>query len=70
MANLAMTPAEIDEIPAHDVLALLRYWRAHPPTAEILAAAYRVAPQPAPDPDDPSGIGALIARTPDGIVGR
>jgi hypothetical protein len=49
-------------------LALLRYWREHPPTHEILAAVHRVTRAAPAKADDPSGIGALMARFPDGHV--
>ena len=70
MAGAGYTPDEIDAMPAQDVAALLRHWHDHPPAHEILAAVHRVtraAPAEA-RADDPSGIGALIARHPDGIV--
>ena len=72
MAGAGYTPDEIDAMPAHDVAALLRHWRDQPPAHEILAAVHRVA-RAAPAKaqaraDDPSGLGALIARHPNGIV--
>ena len=69
MAGAGFTPAAIDAMPIGDALALLRYWRTHPPTHETLAAVYRIAPAEPPKADDPSNIGALIARHPDGNVG-
>jgi hypothetical protein len=69
MAGAGYTPDEIDTMPAHDALALLRYWREHPPTYEILAAVHRVTRAAPTLTDDPSGIGGLIARFPDGQVG-
>ncbi|MGP0057835.1 MAG: hypothetical protein ACLPID_00900 [Beijerinckiaceae bacterium] len=53
-----------------DVMALIAYWRAHPPVHEILKAVFRIErkQEAAKSPDDPSGIGALIARFPDGQV--
>ena len=68
MTNCGYTPVAIDDMPMQDVLALLRYWRDHPPMHEILAAVHGVAHAPTLDTDDPSGIGALIARFPDGAV--
>jgi len=68
MAGGGYTPDEIDAMPVQDALALLRHWRTHPPTHEILAAVYGVAPAAPARGDDPSGIGALIARYPDGMV--
>ena len=68
MAGAGYTPDEIDAMPAQDALALLRHWRTHPPTHEILAAVHRVTRAAPTNPNDPSGIGALIARCPDGIV--
>jgi hypothetical protein len=70
MAGAGFTPAAIDAMPMDDVLALLRYWRDHPPAHEILAAAYGIRPAPASNPDDPSNIGALIARFPGGNMER
>ncbi len=64
MAEGGFTPAEIDAMPLGDVLALLRWWREHPPAAAILAAVHGIRPAPARDPADPSGIGGLIARSP------
>lgn len=60
----------IDQLPAADAWALLRWWRDHPPAHEILAAAFRPAAAVARpvDPADPSNIGALLARFPDGKV--
>ena len=68
MAGAHYTPADIDAMPAQDAFALLAHWREHPPTHEILAAVYRVTPAAGPDAADPSGIGALLARHPDGTV--
>ena len=72
MTACGFTPGAIDAMPMDDVLALLRYWREAPPTHEILAAVHQVS-RPLPrraDPSDPSGIGSLIARYPDGHVKR
>ncbi len=68
MAGASYTPDQIDAMPAHDALALLRHWRDHPPTHEILAAVHRVTRAAPPKADDPSGIAALIARYPSGQV--
>jgi hypothetical protein len=72
MTACGFTPSEIDEMTLRDVLDLFSYWRASPPTHEILKLAYRIEPKPNPSPkksdSDPSGIGGLIARFPDGFV--
>ena len=68
MAGAGYTPDAIDAMPMQDALALLRHWNDHPPTHEILAAVHRVTRAKPRNPDDPSGIGALIARWPDGKV--
>ena len=68
MAGAGYTPDEIDAMPAQDVAALLRYWRDHPPAHEILAAVHRGARAAPVRADDPSGLGALIARHPDGVM--
>lgn len=68
MAGCFYTPEQIDGLPMQDVVALLALWRERPPTHEILAAVYRVAPVTACQDGDPSGIGALIGRHPDGHV--
>ena len=70
MTACGYTPDAIDVMPMHDALALVAYWRDHPPAHEVLAAAYGLAPRPRADPDDPSNIGALIARAPDGTLTR
>lgn len=67
MAGCAYTPNEIDQMPMQDVMALLALWREQPPTHEILAAVHRVQAVEPPRDDDPSGIGALIARAPEGV---
>lgn len=67
MAGAGYTPDEIDAMALQDAAALLRHWRCCPPQNEILAALCGLAWAPA-DPDDPSGIGALIARHPAGTV--
>jgi len=56
------------------VRRLYRYWSAHPPVHELVAAFLGVkAPAETPAQlaaaaDDPSGIGAMILRFPDGQV--
>jgi hypothetical protein len=70
MTVCGYTPELIDEMPMVDVLGLLRYWRNAPPVHEIFAAVYQIAPAKI-DPkgmSDPSGIGNLIARYPNGHV--
>ncbi|WP_244633371.1 hypothetical protein [Methylobacterium radiotolerans] len=56
---------------------LYRYWTAHPPVHELVAAFMGVKTPADPPPlgtttgaaaDDPSGIGAMILRFPDGKV--
>jgi hypothetical protein len=42
MTSCGYTPAEIDEVTLHDVLALFAYWRDFPPTHEILNCVYRI----------------------------
>lgn len=72
MTGCGYTPAEIDEMTLHDVLSLFAYWREYPPVHEILKCVYRIECKPdllAPaSAGDPSGIGGLIARFPDGCV--
>ena len=72
MTACGFTPCQIDEMTLNDVLDLFAYWRAFPPTHEILKIAYRIEPKPDPSTtrsnNDPSGIGGLIARFPDGFV--
>jgi hypothetical protein len=59
------------------VRRLYRYWTTHPPMHELVAAFMAVKVQGDPPPlaaaagaavDDPSGIGAMILRFPDGRV--
>lgn len=56
----------------HDVLGLLTYWRDHPPAHEILKCVYRIEHKSETasrrNDRDPSGIGGLVARFPDGFV--
>ncbi len=70
MTICGYTPTEIDELTLFDVTRLLSYWRDHPPVEDILKVVYRIENrrEAARSPDDPSGIGALIARYPDGRV--
>jgi hypothetical protein len=71
MTACGYTPAEIDEMTLFDVMGLFAYWRENPPTHEILKCVYRITPKSAADSTsvhDPSGIGALIARFPNGQV--
>ncbi len=42
MTGCGYTPAEIDEMTLHDVLALFAYWRDYPPTHEILKCVHRI----------------------------
>ncbi len=72
MTACGYTPAEIDEMTLFDVIAISSLIGVRrPPAHEILKCVYRIAPKPMAEPntaDDPSGIGALIARFPDGQV--
>lgn len=72
MAGCGYTPSEIDELTLHDVIDLFAYWREFPPTHEILKCVYRIEQKSNRDMTsstrDPSGIGGLIARFPDGCV--
>ncbi len=72
MTACSYTPAEIDEMTLHDVLAAFAYWRDYPPVHEILKCVYHIErslQSPASNSVvDPSGIGGLIARYPDGFV--
>ncbi len=70
MTACGFTPADIDEMTLFDIHALFDYWRDFPPVHEILKAVHgieRKSLRPA-DSGDPSGIGGLIARFPDGCV--
>jgi hypothetical protein len=55
-----------------DILGLYEYWQDYPPVHEILRCAYRIERHAeaveARSGSDPSGIGALVARFPDGFV--
>ena len=70
MTICGYTPSEIDELALFDVMALFSYWRDHPPADDILKAVFQIERRQATvsSPDDPSGIGTLIARFPDGKV--
>ncbi len=72
MTGCGYTPAEIDEMTLHDVLGLFAYWRDFPPAHEILKCVYRIEQkqeQPIRTSEsDPSGIGGLVARFPNGFV--
>ncbi len=72
MTSCGYTPIEIDEMTLHDVLGLLAYWRDFPPAHEILERVYRIEQkQERPittSKSDPSGIGGLLARFPNGFV--
>jgi hypothetical protein len=70
MTSCGFTPIEIDEMTLFDVHALFAYWRDFPPAHEILKWVYGIAPKSElkRDTADPSGIGSLIARFPDGKV--
>lgn len=73
MTACGYTPDEIDDMPFCDVVGLLAYWRDYPPVHEILKCVYRIernvdAIDGSRNPEDPSGIGGLIARFPDGSV--
>ncbi|VTZ23242.1 conserved hypothetical protein [Methylocella tundrae] len=72
MTACGYTPAEIDEMTLYDILALFSYWRDYPPAHEILKCVHRIERKPqvvsSKSAADPSGIGGLIARYPDGFV--
>jgi hypothetical protein len=72
MTSCGYTPEEIDEVTLQDVVALFAYWRDFPPTHEILKCVYRIEQkQERPittSKSDPSGIGGLVARFPNGFV--
>lgn len=72
MTSCGYTPTEIDEMTLFDIFSLFAYWRASPPTNEILKCIYLVeqkSEQKTTRSDmDPSGIGSLITRFPDGFV--
>lgn len=72
ITSCGFTPAEIDEMSLHDVRSLFAYWRIYPPIHEILKYVYKIEREPEPKAEtntgDPSGIGGLIARFPNGLV--
>lgn len=72
MTSCGYTPLEIDEMTLHDVLGLFAYWRDFPPAHEILKCVHRIEQKQerpiATSNSDPSGIGGLVARFPDGFV--
>lgn len=73
MAECGYTPSEIDEMTMWDVEALYGHWAEHPSVADILMVAHQITLKPldaaeSSNPDDPSGIGGLVAMFPDGIV--
>jgi hypothetical protein len=72
MTSCGYTPAEIDEMTLHDIFGLFAYWRNSPPVNEILKCVYRIEQKPEQpitnSKTDPSGIGGLIARFPNGFV--
>jgi hypothetical protein len=71
MTSCGYTPAEIDEMTLHDVVGLFAYWRYSPPVHDILKCVYRIEHKPewsnTNTDTDPSGIGGLIARFPNGF---
>jgi hypothetical protein len=72
MTACGFTPGDIDEMTLFDIHALFDYWRDYPPVHEILKSVHGIERKPmpsvAPNAGDPSGIGGLIARFPDGRV--
>jgi hypothetical protein len=72
MTACGFRPTDIDEMTLFDVHALFAYWREFPPMHEILKAVHGIAPssavKPSSDTRDPSGIGSLMARFPNGKV--
>jgi hypothetical protein len=70
MTSCGFTPSEVDEMTLFDVNALFTYWREFPPVHEILTCVHGIAqaPKPVPVAGDPSGIGSLITRFPNGKV--
>ncbi len=72
MTSCGFRPSDIDEMTLFDVHMLFAYWRDFPPVHEILRSVHgltRPASYKSPDnAGDPSGIGGLIARFPDGKV--
>lgn len=72
MSACGYTPAQIDDMPFHDVLSLFAYWREFPPMHEILKSVFQIERAadrtPIRSDSDPSGIGGLISRYPNGLV--
>lgn len=72
MTACGFTPVQIDEMTLHDILGLFKYWCDFPPVHEILKCVYRIERKQerhiTTTERDPSGIGGLIARFPDGLV--
>ncbi len=72
MTACGYTPNQIDEMTIHDIKSLFSYWREYPPLHEILTIAFGLAQKTdravSKNESDPSGIGGLIARHPDGFV--
>ncbi len=71
MTSCGFSPSEIDEMTLFDVHMLFAYWRDFPPAHELLKIVYGLTKKPVSTPaktGDPSGIGGLIARFPDGKV--
>lgn len=72
MTGCGYTPPEIDEMTLDHVRALIAYWRDNPPVHEILKCVYRIERKAestvSKSAGDPSGIGGLMARFPDGFV--
>lgn len=73
MTGCGFTPDQIDGMTMLDVKALFEYWRDNPPTHEALKIVYKIErkefpPEPERTPNDPSGIGSLVAQFPGGHV--
>ncbi len=72
MTVCGYTPAEIDDMTFHDVLALFTHWREFPPAHEILKCVYGIERRTeraiTNSSRDPSGIGGLVTRFPSGFV--
>jgi hypothetical protein len=54
-----------------DVMALLKYWRKHPPLRDLVAGFIGYKPPPDTSPDDkrrPPTIAEIKMRYPDGIM--
>jgi len=71
MTGCGFTPDEIDQLTYFDIEVLFKYWNEFPPANELLKHVYGAKPKKhthAESKDDPSGIGVLIARFPNGFV--